>query len=125
MPHSLKTSGVEKEYVGFVAQPTQKFKTPLSSREASWNDNPDDSGLRNRITIKYKANWEWQKHMAHLLNDTQDLYLCAAHSYTIQYLPQMPKGGPLASAPLLQWRGQLQQMSQVRNGLNRPSLHLC
>lgn len=28
-----------------VARPTQKFKTPLSSREASWNDNPDDSGL--------------------------------------------------------------------------------
>lgn len=26
-----------------VTEPTQKFKTPLSSREASWNDNPDDS----------------------------------------------------------------------------------
>lgn len=35
------TVGADKDS---VAQPTQKFKTPVSSREASWNDNPDDSG---------------------------------------------------------------------------------
>lgn len=66
-PHGLKTSGGQKNYVGSVAQPTQKFKTPLSSSEASWNDNPDDSGLWNRIIIKYKANKN-KKHMAHLQN---------------------------------------------------------
>lgn len=52
---------------------TQKFRTPISSREASWKDNPDDSALGNRITIKLQANCEWKKHMVHLHNVTQDL----------------------------------------------------
>lgn len=47
------------------------------------------------------------------------------YPYTIPYLPQMPTGGPLASAPPLQRRGRLLQTSQTRNGPTRTSLHLC
>ncbi len=56
-PHGCKLLVWRKQYTYyFVDKPTQKFKTPLSSREASWNDNPDDSELRNTIIENQLSN---------------------------------------------------------------------
>lgn len=51
----------KKENPQPVAQLTQKFKTPVSSRDASWNDNPDDSGLRETTTMKRETKCERAK----------------------------------------------------------------
>lgn len=99
----------------FVVQLTQKFKTPLSSREASWKDNPDDSETAQQLNM-YEA-----ENIYHI-NEMISGFVILHNSL---YLPQMPKGRPLASAPLLQPRGRLLQMSQMRNDPSRPSLHLC
>lgn len=82
-------------------------------------DYETEQQLTIKPSVKGKNIWHIHKIIYKIFNQ------CVNPSYTIPHLPQMPKGGPLASAPLLQRRGRLLQMSQMRNGLNRPSLHLC
>lgn len=96
---SSKTFGVKKNYVThFVLQLTQKFKTPLSSREASWNDNPDDSRLWNKTTLNQMWSEMWKRHIYNMTHSSASVL---HNSCNIPYLPQMAIEGPLATTPLL------------------------
>lgn len=91
-----------------VLLPTQIFKTPVSSREASWKESPDDSGRSKGIKMTWKTSGECQA-----LRDPSP-------SWCIPYLPEMPKGRPPTSARLLWQRARLRLTSQERNDPSWP-----
>lgn len=108
------------------SQLTQKFKTPVSSRDANWKDSPDDSGLRETTTMNHEVKCErarnkWfcvvVKGSAMISDLTRTLLPSTPH------LPQMPGVETPACLPLPQMVRPL-QTSPAIDGLSSPSQRL-